>query len=318
MQITNNNNIPFALQIWLASDNYDRIGKEKYISATTLLKPVKQIILGSRINKDELMADLDSLIPSKLGDSIHAGIEAAWLNNLDQSLKTLGLENLKGKFAINPKDSEITDEKIPVYIEQRTVKQVGDWSVGGKFDFIASGILHDFKTTSAWTYVKGSRIPEFVKQGSIYRWLNQDKVKEDFVRICYVFTDWSKAESLRNESYPKCRCLAKEYPLMLLEETEKFIKDKLTLLDKYWDKPEKEIPECTDEELWRTETVYKYYKKPESSRATKVFKTYPEAIQFQAANGGVGKVVTVKGEARACAYCVAAPLCQQRKLYTNY
>ncbi len=313
MKITNVNDIPFVLQIWLASDNYDYVQGKKYISATTLLKSVKQIILGSRLDTSNVSTDLESFIARKLGDSIHEGIESAWLNNLPQALKTLSQDELTSKFTVNPK--ETSKGKIPVYIEQRTQKEVNGYTIGGKFDFVAAGVLHDFKTTSVWTYMKGSRVSEFVKQGSIYRWLNPDKIKEDFLRICYIFTDWSKMESLRNDQYPKCRCLAVEYPLLSIEETEKRIKEKLAILDRYWGKPEDQIPDCSDEELWRTETTYKYFSNPNSTRATRVFKEYGDALKFQTEKGGAGKVVIVPGEPRACAYCVAAPLCRQRKLY---
>lgn len=37
-------------------------------------------------------------------------------------------------------------------------------------------------------------------------------------------------------------------------------------------KPDEEIPECTDEELWRSPTKYKYYSDPNktSGRSTKI------------------------------------------------
>ena len=316
MLITNTNNIPFVMQVWLASDNYDYVQGEKYISATTLLKSVKQIILGSRLDTADVTQDLSSFIPRKMGDAIHEGIESAWINNLPQALETLNLSKLKGKFVVNPE--EPVKGKIPVYIEQRGRKVVNGYTIGGKFDFVADGVLHDFKSTSVWTWIKKGRVEEYVKQGSIYRWLHQDKITEDFLRICYVFTDWSKAEANRNpSSYPQCKLIAEEYPLLSLEETEKFIKDKVALIDRYWDKPESQIPDCSDEELWRSETVYKYFSSPTATRATKNFSDMGEALRFQSSKGGVGYIKTQLGEPRACAYCNAFPICQQRKRYVK-
>ena len=313
MIIENSKNIPFALQVWLAADNYDYHPEEKYLSATTLLKSPREIILERRLDTSNLTADIENSIARVLGNSIHAGIESAWLNNLPQALKALGQENISKMFAVNPKEGEDITNKIPVYMEQRATKQIDGFTIGGKFDFVANGTLHDFKTTSVYTYMYGDRIEEYKKQGSIYRWLNQDKIKDDFIRICYIFTDWQKSEAARNPNYPKCRCVAEEYKLLPIPEVEQFIRNKLAVLSRYWDKPDSEIPECTDEELWLSKTQYKYYSNPENTRATKNFDVYGDAIAFQKSKGGKGVVITVPGAPQHCNYCNAAPICQQRK-----
>jgi hypothetical protein len=312
MIIANNKNIPFVLQVWLAADNYDYQVGDKYLSATTLLRSPRQIILERRVDTSGLVADIEDSIARTMGNAIHEGIESAWMHNLPQSLKVLGQESIKDMFTVNPKPEEDLTNKIPIYIEQRTSKEIDGFTIGGKFDFVADGVLHDFKTTSVYSYIHGDRVKEYKLQGSIYRWLNQDKIKNDFIRICYIFTDWSKAEASRNPEYPQCRCLAKEYELLSVAETEQWIKNKLAVLSKYWDAPDSEIPECTDEELWLTPTQYKYYTNPENTRATKNFDVYGDAIAFQRSKGK-GVVITVPGAPQHCAYCSAAPICQQRK-----
>lgn len=312
MIIANNKNIPFVLQVWLAADNYDYQVGEKYLSATTLLKSPRQIILERRIDTSNLTCDIEDSVARTLGNAIHEGIESAWLNNLPQALKVLGQEHTKDVWTVNPKDDEDLTGKVPVYIEQRTCKDIDGFTIGGKFDFVANGVLHDFKTTSVYTFMHGDRVDEYRKQGSIYRWLNQDKITSDFIRICYIFTDWSKGEAARNPEYPQCRCVAQEYDLFSLEETEQFIKSKLAVLSKYWDKPDTEIPECTDEELWLTKTQYKYYSNASNTRATKNFEVYGDAIAYQRSKGK-GIVVTVPGAPQHCSYCNAAPICEQRQ-----
>lgn len=312
MIIANNKNIPFVLQVWLAADNYDYQVGDKYLSATTLLRSPRQIILERRVDTSGLTTDIEDSIARTMGNAIHEGIESAWMHNLPQSLKVLGQESIKDMFTINPKPEEDLTNKIPVYIEQRTSKEIDGFTIGGKFDFVADGVLHDFKTTSVYSYIHGDRVKEYKLQGSIYRWLNQDKIKNDFIRICYIFTDWSKAEASRNPEYPQCRCLAKEYELLSVADTEQWIKNKLAVLSKYWDAPDSEIPECTDEELWLTPTQYKYYTNPDNTRATKNFDVYGDAIAFQRSKGK-GVVITVPGAPQHCNYCSAAPICQQRK-----
>lgn len=312
MIIANNKNIPFVLQVWLAADNYDYQVGDKYLSATTLLRSPRQIILERRVDTSGLVADIEDSIARTMGNAIHEGIESAWIHNLPQSLKVLGQESIKDMFTVNPKPEEDLTNKIPIYIEQRTSKEIEGFTIGGKFDFVADGVLHDFKTTSVYSYIHGDRVKEYKLQGSIYKWLNQDKIKNDFIRICYIFTDWSKAEASRNPEYPQCRCLAKEYELLSVADTEQWIKNKLAVLSKYWDAPDSEIPECTDEELWLTPTQYKYYTNPDNTRATKNFDVYGDAIAFQRSKGK-GVVITVPGAPQHCAYCSAAPICQQRK-----
>ena len=72
--------------------------------------------------------------------------------------------------------------------------------------------------------------------------------------------------------------------------------------------------ECTDEELWRKETKYKYYSTETASRATKVFDSLAEAIKYKT-DKGKGIVKTVKGEVKRCVLCPVASICKQRKLY---
>ena len=43
----NNSNVPLSLAVFLATDNYDH--ESDTISATTLIKPLRQIILAARV-----------------------------------------------------------------------------------------------------------------------------------------------------------------------------------------------------------------------------------------------------------------------------
>lgn len=72
----------------------------------------------------------------------------------------------------------------------------------GKFDIVTEGLLQDVKSTSTYTWVKGGRDEEHRLQGSMYRWLHDDKITEDVIRINYIFTDWMKALATSQENYP--------------------------------------------------------------------------------------------------------------------
>lgn len=319
--ITNKNNIPIPLAVWLVNDSYDYQDKPNYISATSILKPLKQIILPSRIDASDREIDVYDFVARATGHAYHEAIEGAWKKNFRTNLKKLGYtENEIDKIVINPNDEDLlTVSANPVYIETRAFKEFEGYTIGGMSDMIYDGILHDFKSTSAYVWKKGVREEEHCRQGSIYRWLNQDKVKEDFIRICYIFTDWQKFMARTDAEYPQERILHKDIPLMSISDTEAYMSPILKNITKYRNAPEKDIPDCLDEELWRTETIFKYYADPEKAkigaRSTRTFKSAKEAAQFQMSKGGVGIIIPIAGQVRRCDYCDAFPICTQKDRY---
>lgn len=319
--LTNETDIPLALAVWLAADDYDYIHNPKYLSATSLLKPIKQIILGKRYNQEE--GDVSALVPSSLGSTIHAGIEKAWIEGYGPALKRLGYsDKLISKIRVNPYQQDINAglDIIPVYLERRNFKQINGWTIGGKFDMVMDGLLHDNKTTSAFTWIYGTRDEEYIKQCSIYRWLNPEIITEDYFRINFIFTDWSKANTFSNPNYPKQRIMYKDYKFMSLEDTEKMITEKIAQIELAEMLPDWELPDCPDDELWRKPTTFKYYSDPEKAktggRCSKSFTSNLEAIRYwKVDKKGKGTVVTVPGEVRRCLYCKCFNVCEQRKRY---
>lgn len=313
MIYTNHSGIAFPLAVFLATDYYDTQDSQT-ISATTLLKPIRQIILSKRIDPTTEPVDIASLVASRLGSAIHDSIEKAWTTNHKQALSALGLSNkIIDNIKVNPTKEELKPNDIPVYLEQRVSKPMANYKVSGKFDFVAEGTVHDFKSTSVYTYINQSNAEKYALQGSIYRWLNPELINQDYMYIHYIFTDWSSAQAKQSNDYPNSRLLTQKYPLKSLQETEKFIKNKINLIQMYEDTDEKELPLCTDEELWRKPTQYKYYANPEAKRATKNFDNISEAYAYMSSKGaGKGIVKEVKGSVSACKYCSAFSLCSQK------
>lgn len=306
---TNNSNIALPLAVFLATDDYDY--EDNIISATTLLKPIRQIVLTQRLNKDEVAVDISNLVSSRMGTAIHTAIEKAWLNP-SKALADLGYPpKLIERIKVNP--DTVNKGDIPVYMEKRSYKQVGKYKVSGKFDFVAEGKVQDFKSTSVFTYLNQSNADKYALQGSIYRWLNPDIITQDTMTIHYVFTDWNKMESARNKDYPANRVLSQQYSLLSVEATDRYVKSVISNIDKYIDVPEAELPYCTDEDLWRKPTVWKYYKNPNKlERSTKNFESQSDALIQLVKDGSVGVVKEVKGQVVACRYCSAFSLCTQK------
>lgn len=304
--------VPLSLAVFLVSDNYDH--DSSTISATALIKPLRQIILSNRVPTEEAIVDLIQMVPSRMGSAIHDAIERSWKDNYQIALDHLGYpKKVIEKIRINPKPEELQDGQIPIYLEQRAYKQVGKFLISGKYDFIGDGRVEDFKSTSTYTAMNNTNDEKYIWQGSIYRWLNPDIITKDEMAIQFIFTDWSKAKAMQDPKYPQQRIQQRILPLKSVQETDGFVRRKLSQIDEYWDKPEEEIPHCSDEDLWRSEPVFKYYKNPEkTSRSTKNYDSRQEAYLRLAEDGNVGKVVEQPGTITACKYCTAFSVCSQK------
>lgn len=304
--------VPLSLAVFLVSDNYDH--DSSTISATALIKPLRQIILSNRVPTEEAIVDLIQMVPSRMGSAIHDAIERSWKDNYQIALDHLGYpKKVIEKIRINPKPEELQDGQIPIYLEQRAYKQVGKFLISGKYDFIGDGRVEDFKSTSTYSATNNTNDEKYIWQGSIYRWLNPDIITKDEMAIQFIFTDWSKAKAMQDPKYPQQRIQQRILPLKSVQETDGFVRRKLSQIDEYWDKPEEEIPHCSDEDLWRSEPVFKYYKNPEkTSRSTKNYDSRQEAYLRLAEDGNVGKVVEQPGTITACKYCTAFSVCSQK------
>lgn len=313
-KFTNHEQIPLALAVFLASDSYDH--EEDVISATTLLKPIRQVVLAKRVPHEDKLVDIAGLVSSRMGTAIHDAIERAWKSgNLPEQLIALGYpRRVAERIRVNPTKEEVEAGCIPVYMEVRSYREIEGIKISGKFDFIGDGSVQDFKSTSVYTYINQTNATKYPLQGSIYRWLNPELVTQSFMYIHYIFTDWSAAKAKSEKGYPKSRIVSQPYDLLTMEQTEQFIRQRVLLLKKYFEAPEHEIPECTDEELWRKETVWKYYKDPNKidGRSTKNFDSKAEAFARFAQDGSSGAVREVKGGVGACKYCDAFTVCTQK------
>ena len=311
----NVSDVPLALAVFLASDSYDYNDAPYTISATTLLKPVRQTILAGRVPPGEGLVDLADMMPSRMGSAIHDGIERAWKTNHRQALQDIGLPSrVVEKVMVNPDVNEVAEDHIPVYLEQRLSRKLGKWAVTGKFDFVGEGRVQDFKTTGTFTYRNQTNATKYSQQGSIYRWLNPRMITQDEMDIHYIFTDWKPGQAKTDPSYPPKRFLTQRYPLMGLQETEQFIQRKLEQLERYQGAQEGDIPECSDEDLWRSEPVFKYYKNGDTTakRSTKNFSSRQDAVIYMSTNGNVGAIKEVPGLVSACKYCPAFAACSQK------
>jgi hypothetical protein len=314
MKYANTSAVPLSLAVFLATDSYDHNPDPNTISATALIKPIRQIILSARVPEDMTPVDLINMVPSRMGTAIHDAIERSWKDNFQIALDQLGYpKKVIEKIRINPKPEELTDGLIPIYLEQRAHKQIGKYVISGKYDFIGDGRVEDFKSTSTYTAIHNTNDDKYILQGSIYRWLNPTLITKDEMAIQFIFTDWSKAKAMQDPKYPQQRIQQRILPLKSIQETDAFVNRKLAQIEQYWDVPEEQLPLCSDEDLWRSEPVFKYYKNPEKrARSTKNFDNRHDAQLRAIEDGNIGIVVEQPGQVTACKYCPAFAVCTQK------
>lgn len=314
-QYSNQTNLPLPIAVWLAHDTYDG-NQAGGLSATTLLKPTRQIILSQRIPPGEGIVDVSALIKSAIGRAIHDAIEQAWTHEkLQTTLTSLGIpDKVAKRILVNPESIPGGKPVVPIYLEKRTEKKVLGLNITGKFDFIADGRVHDFKTTSTFAYTSSNKDDDYILQGSIYRWLNPDIITDDIMSIIFIFSDWNKNRYLSDrEKYPHAQIVSRDFKLLPEATVQKFVEDKIAEINACIDLDEADLPLCTDKDLWRKEDTFKYYKNPGAvGRSTKNFDNYHEAQIKFIEDGSVGRIDTVKGTAQACLYCPAFTVCSQK------
>lgn len=318
MDITNKFGVSLPAAIWLLHDEYEYFHDSKYFSATTLLKPIKQIVLAKRVPANLKQTDLIDFMNVRYGTAVHDSTEIAMRRGAHKALKTLGYpqEDID-RFLVNPTPEEMAKHANPVvvWVENRVMKKVLGYTIGGKYDLIFDGTIHDWKTAKVFSWIAETNDWKYRMQLSIYRWMNPDKVFSDVGNIQHFFKDWMAGDAAKNPRYPQAPILEKEYPLFSIPDTQAWVEERLRLIQTNMEREEKFIPECTPEDLWMRPPTYKYFSNPEKTdgRATRVSENLSEMQAVQAEKGGKGVIITIKSEAKACGYCNAAPVCQQRK-----
>ena len=132
MKYTNKENIPLAFAVLLATDRYDAKTDSKTISATTLQKSIREIVLSLR-SQSGGSQDISERISSTIGTAIHSALEQAWLDPY-KALEALDFKGYKD-VKVNPIELDIITWKtynhkfIPVYVTDNMIgHKLGEFS----------------------------------------------------------------------------------------------------------------------------------------------------------------------------------------------
>lgn len=274
MKFTNKYNLPEAFVTWIKTDEYDY--EPGVISATSLLGPARAFALKKN-NYDKLEVDLSNIISSRMGTIIH-----------DSLAECIEIDETRGDFK-----------------EKRFYVEVNGQKISGKIDLFFDNTVKDYKNTSVYKYIEKD-FDDYIKQLSIYRYIlvKNGYNPKDYGCIFFLFNNWSKKD-LDKPNYPPSRIFEQKIDLMGIEETEKFIIDRLNAFKEAL----VNLPLCTKEELWETNSTYAVMKTLDAARAIRVFNTKDDADSFN--RDGKNVVVERKGIAKRCEYCSVHPICEQ-------
>jgi len=277
MVITNDTNLPSCFV--RAMEAGDR--EPKLISPSKMCDSVRQILLSMR-HHHEAVRDASSMLWSMFGTALHGVVEKHADGMTEHHMETMiDVDGIPEKFA-------------------------------GTLDVYEDGVITDFKTTSAWTIVYGSRLHEWTVQLNSYRYLLEQEFEGDVVEkmeIKALLKDWSKSKALDGGDYPQKPVVTvpiKEIDVLPIFE------NKVRLLRMFADTEDDKLPPCTDVERWKNPSVWKVMIK-DRKRAVKVCKSRDEAQAYMNYNlkNGMG-IFEFPAKANRCPeYCDGKDFCNQ-------
>jgi hypothetical protein len=246
MLITNKYNLPEA---FVKAIQNSRHNAEKSLSATTLLKGTKEIILTDR-HFDEIEIDASEQVWAVFGTAVHSVLE-------------------------HQEDEAFKEESFSV--------DVLDYKVTGKVDRydMAHETIEDWKTASVWKVIFHD-FEDWKRQGLIYTWLlRQSGLNVRHIRFIALLKDHSKSEARKKADYPQSPVYVYEFDPTEDELTsvEAEIKQKVFEVSSNAEKKDDEIPECSPYERWASPCKWAVMKEGRKT-AVKVCDSEEEAQKF--------------------------------------
>ena len=286
MIITNKLNMPDA---FVKAIQNSRHNADKCLSATTLLKGTKEIILTDR-HFDEITIDASDEVWSVFGTAVHSILE-------------------------HQEDEAFKEESFSV-----PVWEGSEWKITGKVDRydMKNETIEDWKTASVWKVIYKD-FEDWRMQGLIYAWLlKQSGLNVRHIRFVALLKDFSKTEAKRNPDYPQAPVYIYEYDVndTWLVDAEMRAHKKAMSVIQNWETKDDEIEPCSEEERWATPTKWAVMKEGRKT-AVKVCSTEEEAQDFiEDLEKDKDKhfIEERKGQDKKCSdYCPCAPFCSYYK-----
>jgi len=277
MKTTNHSNLPEPLVRAVTFSNRDREGCDYTI--TELIRPPRIAAL-ERHHADEIEEDAIDRLWALMGSAAH--------EVLRRSAKT-GI------------------------IEERAIVEIDGFKIGGQLDYaVSDDTLWDYKLTSVWAAKDGAK-PEWIQQLNCYRYM-ASKYGVVFTKMVIValFRDWSKREAARNSDYPQQQAAVLEIPLWSDADVEKWLSERIAMHEA----ANKELPLCTDEDVWAKPEKWAVMKKG-GKRALKLHDTEAAAKEHAANQSGLDIEYRAGERLRCESYCRVSQFCSQWKEFQS-
>lgn len=195
--------------------------------------------------------------------------------------------------------------------EERLSSEFNEFVINGSFDYYDSKtkIIYDYKTTSVWSYIYGSRFSEWEKQLNIYAWLlRKCGFEVNGIANVLLFRDWSKTKSERNPDFPESSVIVKNHRLMDNPELGNYLIERTEL------HKQKDTTECSPESRWAESDVWAVHKSKKSGgylkKAAKLFSSEKDAIEW-AKNLEDYEIQFRPGKNKRCEnYCDVCEFCE--------
>lgn len=274
MTITNKRGLPESLVRACETARHNAKGE---VSATTLLKGTKQILLEDR-HWEELEDDVSDRVWALFGTAVHRLLEEC-----------------------NP-DS---------FTEERFELKVGGRTVTGRVDLydMANATITDYKTASVWK-VKLGDFEDWRRQGLVYAYLmTKSGLEVRRCRFVAMLRDWTMGGARSDPDYPESQCVLYEFDVTEadLEETRRMVEDKVAEIERCDALPDDDIPPCTEKERWAKPTTYAVMKDGRKT-ALRVFDNEDDAKKCAEEKGG--RVEKRPGKNVRCdGYCLCSKFC---------
>lgn len=281
MKLTNKHNLPEAIVNAIKNDPYDNEGSD--YTATQIIAPPRIVHLTKRYLA-EIEEDATDNLWRLLGQAMHHVL------------------------ARGDTDNAIAEGRAHLKVHDRAISGAADLYHG-------HGLLQDYKVTSAWTVVYGSRIKDWTAQlnvlAAIYR---ESGFPITRAEIVCLYRDWSETQSLRSPDYPKQPMEIIPIDLWPHERALEYLEQSVQLLIQCESMSDDALPECTPEEMWERPTTYAVMKQGRKS-AVRVLDSEADALAFIAADAKNGNAMTVErrpgSRVRCERYCAVNKWCSQ-------
>jgi hypothetical protein len=204
------------------------------------------------------------------------------------------------------------------HTEDRDYTEVFGKKVGGQIDCYNEGVLSDYKVTSAWSIVHGSKITDWTTQLNLYAYLLQQAGKPvTKVQIIAMLRDWDKHKAKYDPSYPQAAMIVVPLELWGQERVELWLQVRVTLFNANDLFTDNDLSPCSSEEMWESPTKYAVTKVG-NKKASRVFDSQEEAENYLESCGKGYAIQERIGERRRCQeYCPVSNFCNIWKEYQS-